>query len=299
MKKILILLLPILWGIPAFSQELYAKIVINTSRISNTKKEVFDALKDKMQRFLNEHRWTTIEAAEEERIAINMNLTINKWDESTNLMECSMLFNSSRPVYGTTYNTALYNVKDENFNFNFQTTDQLEWNPDNISNNLTAMLAYYAYMTIGYDMDSMAPLAGTPYFQTAESIITKAQNLGFTGWQNLNDNKNRFGLLNDYLDGSMQAYRELIYQYHRKGLDQMSTDQEQGRSAITQAIEFLAQAHEANTMSQLPTLFCETKREELINLYQGKDNQENKKRIYDILFRINPSMSEHWEKIKN
>lgn len=299
MKHIFLLFISLLSLSALHAQELNAKVVVNTAKISNTKKEVFDALKEKMEAFLNERRWTQLEVKEVERISMNMNLTVNKWDEGQNLMECTMMLSSSRPVYGSSYSTTLYNVNDADFNFNFQTTDQLTWNPDNIDNNLTALLAYYAYIILGYDMDSMSPMGGTAYLQQAEDIVTKAQNLGFTGWQSFNDPKNRFGLLNDYMDGSMEGYRQLIYQYHRKGLDQMSTNVESGRQAISQALELLDQVRHARAMSQLPILFCETKRDELINIYQGKDTREVRNRIYDILFGINPSMSEHWDKIKN
>lgn len=284
----------------AMGQELNAKVTVNTSKISNTKKEVFDALREKAQAFLNDHKWTQMqEPREMEKIACNFSITVNKWDEGTNKIEAELLLTSLRPVYGSNYTTNVYSLRDGDFTFNFQTTDQLEWNPDNISDNLTAMLAYYAYMIIGYDMDSMAPLAGTPYFQTAEDIVTNCQSLGAAGWSQLNSAKNRAGLLNDYMDGAMEPYRTLIYKYHREGLDQMSTNVETGRKAVAQALELLDQCKNARTMSQLPILFTEVKRDELINLFQGKGSREERDRIYDILFSINPSLNEQWTKLKN
>ncbi len=284
----------------AMAQELNAKVIVNTQQISNTKKEVFDALQEKIQAFLNERKWTNMqEPREVEKITCNFNITITKWEESSNLMEGQLLLTTTRPVYGTSYNTNLYSLKDEDFNFNFQTTDRLDWEPETVRENLTAMLAYYAYMIIGYDMDSMAPLAGTPYFQLAENVVTNSQSLGFTGWSQLNDPKNRAGLLNDYLDGSMENYRNLIYKYHREGLDQMSINGDGGRKAVVEALELLDEVKNARTMSQLPTLFSETKRDELVNIFQGKDTREVRQRIYDIMFSINPSLSEYWEKIKN
>jgi len=290
------LFLSVTIGIQA--QELNAKVVINTAQISNTKTEVFEALEEKVKNFLNEHRWTGLSFKESERIACNLNITVNKWDESTNTMECVLLLTSSRPVFNSTYNTNLYSVKDESFNFNFQTTDQLEWNADNIDNNLTAMLAYYAYVIIGYDMDSMSPLGGTNYLQQAEDIVTNSQNLGFPGWSSFDDVKNRFGLLNDYIDGSMEDYRQMIYKYHREGLDQMADDPDKGRAAITEALSLLEKCKNARTMSQLPVLFTECKRDELVNIYSGHGTSEEKDIAYDVLFGINPSLSEHWDKLK-
>ena len=172
---------------PVYAQELKAKVVVNTTQLSNTKTEVFDALREKAEAFLNDHQWTSLQFKENERIECNFNITVNSWDENEGLIKSTLLMTSSRPVFNSTYNTTLYSVRDGDFQFRFQTTDQLEWNPENIDNNLTALLAYYAYMIIGYDMDSMAPQGGTSYLQTAENIVNNAQNLGFPGWTSCND----------------------------------------------------------------------------------------------------------------
>ncbi|MDE6633841.1 MAG: DUF4835 family protein [Bacteroidaceae bacterium] len=281
-----------------FAQELKAKVVVNTAQLSNTKTETFDALREKIEAFINERQWTNLQFRENEKIECNFNITVSSWSESDGLIKGSLLMTSSRPVYGSSYNTTLYSVKDGDFQFNFQPTDQLEWNPEFIDNNLTAMLAYYVYMIIGYDMDAMSPLGGTTYLQTAESIVNNAQNLGFPGWASFNNNKNRFGLLNDYLDGSMEDYRMLVYKYHREGLDQMSENTNTARTAITEALDLLEASKSARTMSQLPVLFTEYKRDELVNIYAGHGTNQEKEHAYNILFGINTSLGEYWEKLK-
>lgn len=280
------------------AQELRAKVAVNTAQLSNTKTEVFDALKEKAENFLNDHKWTNLQFREVERIDCNFNITVSSWEESTGLIKGTLLMTCSRPVFNSSYTTTLYSVKDGDCQFNFQATDQLEWNPEYVDNNLTAMLAYYAYMIIGYDMDSMAPLGGTTYLQTAENIVTNAQSLGFPGWASFSDNKNRFGLLNDYLDGSMEDYRQLVYKYHREGLDQMADNAETGRAAITEALNLLEASKDARIMSQLPVLFTEYKRDELVNIYSGRGTSQEKESVYNILFGINTSLSEYWEKLK-
>ena len=281
-----------------FAQELHARVSINTAQLSNTKTEVFDALKEKAEAFLNEHKWTDLHFEEKEKIDCNFNITVSSWDESESMIKSTLLMTSSRPVFNSSYNTTLYSTRDADFQFRFQTSDQLEWNPDYIDNNLTAMLAYYAYMIIGYDMDSFSPLGGTAYLQTAENIVNNAQNLGFPGWASFNDNKNRFGLLNDYLDGSMEDYRQLVYKYHREGLDQMADNAESGRKAISEALELLDASKSARTMSQLPVLFTEYKRDELVNIFSKQGTSQEKEAAYDILFGINTSLADYWEKIK-
>lgn len=281
-----------------FAQELRARVVINTAQLSNTKTEVFDALREKMEAFLNDQQWTSLQFREPERIECNFNVTISSWEESEGAFKAVLLMTCSRPVFNSSYNTTLYSVRDGDFNFNFQPTDQLVWNPEYIDNNLTAMLAYYAYMIIGYDMDSFGLLGGTSYFQRAEDIVSNAQNLGFSGWASFNDSKNRFALLNDYMDGSMEDYRRLVYTYHREGLDQMADNAQNGREGITKALGLLASSQNARNMSQLPQLFTEYKRDELVNIYNGQGSNDEKTTVHDILIGINTSLSDYWEKIK-
>lgn len=280
------------------AQELKAKVVVNSAQLSNTKTEVFDQLREKLETFLNDRKWTNLNFREQERIACNFNITLSSWNESDGAFKAVLLMTSSRPVFNSSYSTTLYSVRDGDFNFNFQPTDQLEWNPENVDNNLTAMLAYYAYMIIGYDMDAMSPKGGTTYLQTAEDIVNNAQNLGFAGWTSFSDNKNRFGLLNDYLDGSMEDYRMLIYKYHREGLDQMAENTETARAAIAESLDLLAAAKQARSMSQLPQLFTEYKRDELVNIFSGKGTSQEREAVYEILFGINTSLSDYWEKLK-
>jgi len=297
MRKLLFLLV-LLSATQINAQELNAKVSINHAKISNTKDEVFEALQQTCQNFLNDTKWTSGSYREVEKIACNFLITVNEWNETDNSFKCTLLVSSTRPVYNSNYTTTVYSNNDGDFNFAFQTTDQLAWNADYIDNNLIAMLAYYAYVIIGYDLDSMSPLGGTSALQTAENIIQSAQNLGYEGWGSFNDSKNRFGLLNDYIDGSMEDYRQMIYKYHREGLDQMADNTETGRAAITEAIELLDASKNARTMSQLPQLFTEYKKDELVNIYQGHGTSEEKDNVYDILFSINASQSDSWDKIK-
>lgn len=282
----------------SIAQELNAKVSVNHQQVSNTKTEVMDALQEKVQAYLNDHQWTSLKFKNIEKIDCNFSITVNTWSETDNSFKCSMTLVCSRPVYGSNYTTTCYSVKDTEFNFSFQTTDQLEWNPDNVDNNLTAMLSYYAYMIIGYDMDSFSPLGGTQFFQTAEKIVNDSQSLGYDGWASFKDPKNRFGLLNDYLDNNMESYRQMIYKYHREGMDKFVENADSARMAINEAIMLLDECKNSRPMSQLPQLFSEYKKDEIINIFNGKGKTEEKENIYNVLFDINPSQSEDWEKIK-
>ncbi|MCR4920231.1 MAG: DUF4835 family protein [Bacteroidaceae bacterium] len=279
------------------AQELKARVVINHSQVSDTKTDVFDALEKKMTDFLNEHAWTEIKFRENEKIQCNFHLTVNKYSSSEHTFECTLLMTASRPVWGSSYTTTSYAVRDGQFNFTFQEADQLEFNPTNIDNNLVALMAYYAYVIIGMDLDTMAPKGGTEVLQMAEDIVSAGQSLDFPGWKAFDDSKNRFGLLNDYMDGSMECMRQFRYDYHRKGLDQMAETPEDARKAIAESLELLDEAHHAKNMSQVAQLFTEYKRDELVNIL-SKATKEEKERAYDILFAIDASQNETWQKIK-
>ncbi len=284
-------------AVPAQAQELQAKVVINRQQVSNTKSEVFDALEKKITDFLNDRQWTEIKMRENEKIQCNFHITVNTYSATDNSFTCTLLVSSNRPVWGSNYSTTAYMVRDGQFNFNFREADQLEFNANNIDNNLVAMLAYYAYVIIGMDLDTMSLLGGTDILHQAEDIVSAGQSLDFPGWKAFDDAKNRFGLLNDYLDGSMEPMRQLQYEYHRLGLDRMSESPDSARAAIAESLELLDQARKARTMSQVPQLFSEYKREELINIF-GKGTREEKDRAYEILFAVDASQNEAWQKIK-
>lgn len=283
----------------AWAQELNAKVTINHQKIANTRNELFEEAQQKMQSFLNEHQWTGMQFREQERIACNFMITVNEYDEGSNEWKCTLLMNSQRPVFNSTYNTTAYSINDKDFNFNFQSTDQLEFSGSNmISSNLVALLSYYAYMIIGIDLDTMSPKGGTEVFNIAEDIVTNAESLGYTGWKAFGDNDNRFALLNDYLDGSMESMRTLQYRYHREGLDHMADNASEARKVIGECLTtLLAEAHEAKTMSRVPQLFTEYKRDEMVNIFSGQGTSSEKQPMVDVLRRIDASQSNTWDKL--
>jgi hypothetical protein len=283
----------------SYAQELDARVTINHSQIENTRTEVFDALQTKLTEFLNNQKWTEIPFRENEKIQCNFNITVNTYNQEENSFECSLLMNCSRPVYGSSYNTISYAVNDADFTFVFTEFDQLEYQDNQIDNNLIALLAYYAYMIIGMDLDTMAPMGGTDYFHMAEDVATAGENLGFPGWKAFGDSGNRFGLLNDYMDGAMEGMREFNYIYHRKGLDRMSEAPDSARAAIVDALDLLQEANRAKSMTKVAQLFTEYKRDELVNIFTKKATKEEKEKAYEVLFSIDASQSNTWEKIKN
>lgn len=281
------------------AQELQVKVNINHSQISGTEVGVFENLQQTIEQFINERQWTPLQFQKNERIQCSLNITVNAYIREDNRFNCSALIQANRPVYNSAYTSTLYNNKDDQFNFDFIQFDQLNFNDEIIDQQLPALLAYYAYLIIGLNLDSFAPMAGTDVLQRCMYLVNNAHELGFPGWKAFENNRNRFAIINDYLDESMRPFRQLQYDYYRKGLDEMANNAERGRTEISEAlVNDLQSAHENKPMSYLPQIWTDYKRDELVNIYQGKGTQKEKERIYDLLMSLNASQSNAWENIK-
>jgi len=283
----------------AFSQELNAKININHSQIQGTDASVFENLEQTLTQFVNDRQWTELQFQENERISCSFNITVTKYDQSENRFTCTALIQANRPVYNSAYTTTLYNNRDKDFDFQFAQFDQLNFSEEIIDNQLVALFAYYAFLIIGLDLDSFSPMGGTEVLQRCMYLVNNAQNLDFPGWKSFDDSRNRFAIINDYLDEAMKPFRQLQYDYYRQGLDEMANNVERGRTNVTTALqEGLKKAHEDKPLSLLPQIWTDYKKDELANIYKGKGTQKEKESVYDIVFGINASQSQTWDKIK-
>ena len=283
----------------ADAQELQAKITVNHAQIEGTDASVFDNLQHTLEQFVNERQWTHLQFRKNERIVCNFNITVTKYDKSSNKFSCKALVQANRPVYNSAYTSTLYNNTDDNFDFTFTQFDQLNFNEEVIDNQLTALFAYYAYLIIGLDLDSFAPRGGEDVLQRCLNLTNNAQDLGYPGWKAFENDRNRYAIISDYLDGAMAPFRQLQYDYYRKGLDEMANNAERGRTEITTAIEsHLKKSHEDKPLSLLPQIWTDYKKDELANIYQGKGTQKEKESVYEVLFSINASQNAAWDKIK-
>lgn len=281
------------------AQELDARISINHSQVQGTDASVFDDLEQNLTRFVNERQWTSMQFYKNERIQCSFNITVTKYDKASNVFTCKAVVQANRPVYNASYTTTLYNNTDNDFNFEYAQFDQIQFNEEQVDNQLTALMAYYAYLIIGLDLDSFAPMGGEDVLQQCMNLTNNAQNLNYPGWKAFDSSRNRFAIINDYLDGAMKPFRQLQYDYYRNGLDVMATNADRGRAAITTALEEdLKKAHADRPLSMLPQIWTDYKRDELANIYRGKGTQKEKQSVYDILFGINASQNTAWEKIK-
>jgi len=298
MRKVFIALLQLFIVTNAVAQELQVKVTINSSQVEGSDKSVFENLQQTLEQWMNDKQWTELQFQKNERINVTFNITVQKYDKGNNRFTCTAMIQANRPVYNSAYTTTLYNNKDGDFNFDFVQFDQLNFREEVIDNQLTALMAYYAYLIIGLDLDSFGPMAGTEILQRCMNLTNNAQDLGFPGWKAFEDSRNRFAIINDYLDEAMKPFRQLQYDYYRKGLDEMSNNAERGRTNVSEALELLKQAHQDKPLSLLPQIWTDYKRDELANIYKGKGTQKEKEAVYTILFNLNASQSNAWEKIK-
>ncbi|MFC2530647.1 DUF4835 family protein [Segatella oris] len=281
------------------AQELQATVNINHAQIQGTDNSIFDNLQTTLMQFLNDRKWTALQFQKNERISCSFNITVNKYDRKTNTFSCKAIVQANRPVFNSSYTTTLYNNIDNNFDFEFAEFSQLDFNEEHIDNQLTALCAYYAYLIIGMNLDSFSPMGGTDILQQCLNVANNAQGLNFTGWKIFDDDRNRYAFINGYMDEALKPFRMLQYDYYRTGLDEMANNVEKARVNITTALENdLQKAHENRPLSMLPQIWTDYKKDELVNIYQGKGTQKEKESVYEILFRLNASQNEAWDKIK-
>lgn len=283
----------------ASAQELQAKININHSQIQGTDESIWENLQQTLEQFVNERQWTAMQFQKNERIQCSFNITVTKYNRDDNRFTCTALIQANRPVYNSAYTTTLYNNTDKSFDFDFAQFDQLNFNDEMVDNQLTALFAYYAYLIIGLDLDSFSPMGGTEILQQCMNLVNNAQDLGFAGWKAFEDSRNRFAIINDYLEESLKPFRQLQYDYYRNGLDEMANNADRGRTNISAALQDnLKAAHDNKPLSLLPQIWTDYKRDELANIYKGKGTQKEKEAVYDLLMGINASQNNAWDKIR-
>lgn len=298
-QRAAVMLLLMMFAMSSYSQEFEATININHNKIQGTDASVFDNLKETLEKFFNERKWTSLQFQNNEKIQCSFNITVEKYDKSANLFTCSALIQANRPVYNSAYTTTLYNNRDANFDFEFAQFDQLNYNDEDPENQLTSLLAYYAYLLLGLDLDSFSPYGGEDILMMCMNLVNNKQSSEYAGWKSFQNDRNRFAIINDYLHEQMKPFRQLQYDYYRKGLDEMSTNVERGRTEVTTALkDCLQKSHEDRPLSLLPQIWTDYKKDELVNIYKGKGTMKEKDSVYEILFGINPSQNTSWEQLK-
>lgn len=281
------------------AQEINCTVTVNSDQIEGSNKQVYETLKSAIEEYMNQNRWTNMTFAEQEKIDCSMMLVVKA--VADNMYSCEMTLQSRRPVYGTTYTTPLLNFVDRNFNFTYQEFDRIEYQQNQFTTNLTAMLAYYCYLIIGHDMDSYQRLGGTPFFEQCEDIVNACQSASMDnseqkGWLAFDSNRNRYALINNLLDEAFKKYRNYYYEYHRLGLDEMSGNVANGRARIAEGISVLKEAYRARPATYVINTFLDAKADELVDIFK-KGTDKEKKEVYELLVDIDPTRQNTYDRM--
>lgn len=277
--------------------ELNCGVEVNSDKITSGSKEIFKELEQSITDYMNTTKWTNATFNTNEKIVCKLMLVVSSYDFSTGDLQGELQIQSQRPVYNSTYTTTLINYKDTKVHFHYETGQQLVFSEMDMQDNLTAILNFWAYMIIAMDFDSFELKGGDPYYELAAQIVRQGQSSGETGWKPFEDNTNRNAVLSAFTDNQTAPIRQIMYDYHRMGLDQMVVTVDKGRSAITHTLENLSKIYEVAPMSVCLTMFKDAKLDELINVY-SKANTLEKESVYEMLYQVFPSENTRLEEIK-
>ena len=271
MKKWFLLAILSVFICKTWAQELEVSITINTPKLQTADPKVFETLKTGVEEFMNNQKWTNDVFEQEERIKMDIVMTISK-ELSSNTFEAEISLQSIRPVYNSSYATPLFKHQDKGVVFTYEQFQPLEFSQTTYLNNLTSVLGYYAYIVLGMDYDSFSPFGGEPYFQAAQDIVNRIPpNVASAvpGWRSVESNRNRYWLVENLLSPRVRSFRQAIYDYHRQGLDVMSKEVAVGRAVMTQALETLNDVNRSYPNSMILQVFANTKSDEIIEIYKG------------------------------
>ena len=281
---------------PTSAQELNCTVTINADQVEGTNKSVFEALQAAVSDYMNTTVFTNAQFANNEKIDCRLFFTIKEYDGE--IMIGDLQVQSTRPVYNSSYTTTLLNFKDSKIDFAYRESDPLVFSENNMESQLTAILNFYAYLFLALDFDSFSPQGGTPYFERLAQIVQMAQSSGEVGWKAFEDNKNRSALLSAYTDPATEVMRQMNYDYHRQGFDQMSVSVDKGRAKVTETLNVIKNIFDKAPMSVGLSLFKDAKLDELVNLY-SKAPADERNKVYNLLEPIYPTERERLEEIKN
>jgi hypothetical protein len=296
MKKLCFLFLAFLISFNCFSQDLNARVKILSPKIQSNNKRALDVLELAIREFLNNRKWLTDPVKPAERIDCTFVINIVEWDGSK-VFKAEAQIVSTRPIFGSSYSSQLLSVNDRNFDFNYSEGESLEFNDQAFTSNLTSMLAFYANVIAGLDYDSFSSMGGSPYYAKAQTIVNSAQNADFTGWKAFDNLKNRYWIAENLNSASYSPLREILYNYHRKGLDVMYNNPNDGRKAIADILPALATLDKQKQGTILTQIFFSAKADEIVGIFAKADPQV-KIKIYNLLSDVDPSNISKYEELK-
>jgi len=288
-------ILIVLFSITISAQELNCLVTINDEQVVGSNRQVFRTLEKSISEFVNQKKWTNRNVKPQERINCAMNIIITKRDNNT--FEGTIQIQSTRPVYGSSYETPILNIKDNDFNFRYNEFDQLIYNPTSFDSNLISMITFYTYVIIGTDADTFKLNGGEIALKQAENTMLQAQQSGLSAWSNQVGTQNRFQLIDNLLSPNLRQFRTVLYNYHRNGFDVFAENKSKGKQTIENNIIQLDRLFNKVIGNPLLRLFFDAKSDEIVNLYSEGPSTRSTQRMLAVLQKISPNNSSKWRKI--
>lgn len=294
MRKYIILILFVFISAVVKSQELLANVIVNHQQVQSSDDYIYNSMKKSFMEFLNNRKWTGDKYKLEERIECSFFVTINS--RSGNSFSGSLQVQSGRPIFGTSYKSTMFIVNDNDFDFTYVDQQPLDFNNNEFTSNLTAVLAYYVYAILGFDYDSFGKEGGTKYFTKAFEITTLSANGGGSGWKSTDGSQNRYWLMENINNGAFKNFRDCLYKYHREGFDVMKSNKKQGEYSIYKALLALEAVHKRQPSSYLLQVFFNAKSDEVVNVFKNASDQQ-KQKLVPLLIKIDPGNTKKYNKI--
>lgn len=294
-RKLILSMIMAAFALSASGQELKCEVEINSSKIQGSSKSVFETLQSAMNDYVNTTQFTQAQFAPNEKIECKLFFTIAKYEDG--VMTGDLQVQATRPVYNSSYTTTMLNFKDTKIEFAYNEGDPLNYSETDMDGNLTQILNFYVFLIMAIDFDSFSPRGGDVFWERLKTIVQQAQSSGETGWKAFEDNKNRSAVLSAFTDPATQGIRDLLYQYHRTGLDEMSVSPDKGRQSITRSLDAIKKVYDVAPMSVGLSLFKDAKLDELVNVY-SKAPQDERTKVYELLSPIYPTETQRLQKIK-
>ena len=280
----------------ALGQEFRCNISVSAERIQGANRNLFYTMQSDLYEFINNRRWTEHAYSMEERIECNMFIRLDE-QISADEFKGSIQIQVKRPVFNSSYETTLLNIKDNDFQCKYVEFQPLEFNETSNRDNLTNIIAFYAYIILGFDYDSFSREGGTPYFEKAQAIVNNSQNAREKGWRAFESERNRYWLIENIMNHSYSGMRDCYFNYHRMGLDMMADKTEEGRSNIAEAMKSVQQVFRRRPSTYILQIFFDAKSDELVNIF-SKSSPDERNRVVAILNEVDPSNGSKYQKIQ-
>ena len=295
MRNFLILLFSLLCANYISAQELNCTITVNADQVNQTNRQIFGTLERALNDFVNKSQWTNRVYNENEKVNARMFITVT--DYASDRFSANIQIQSSRPVFNTSYESPIFNYKDNQFNFRYIEFEPLVYNPNVFDSNLVGVISYYVYIILGLDADTFALEGGTEFYKEAQQIVTQAQGSSFSGWrQTASDNRTRFVLVDNLLSNTFREYRIAMYNYHRKGLDILGDNNSTGKQVIAGSMRLFETLTQRRPNAFLIQTFFDAKSEEIQDIFSDGPKVDIVA-LKETLNKVAPFYSTTWDEI--